>query len=92
MNRNQVFAIADKYGAFEFGDAQGDKRLAFAADVLAAHQRTRDAAPDLLEALHTCRSELWRLLDAKGVSPKDIRSWPEIVSADAAIAKATGAK
>lgn len=50
----------------------------------------RAAAPDLLAALKSCRSELWRLLDVKGVEPKAIRNWPEIAAADAAIAKATG--
>ena len=48
------------------------------------------AAPDLLEALRQARAEIWRLLDAKGIDPKQARNWPEIVEADAAIAKATG--
>ena len=48
------------------------------------------AAPDLLRELKAARSELWRLLDAKGISPEEARNWPEIVSADAAILKATG--
>ena len=52
LTREQVFTIAEKYGAFEFGDAQGDKRICFAADVIAAHQRLRDAAPEMLEALN----------------------------------------
>ena len=55
-----------------------------------ANARLIAAAPDLLEALQAARSELWRLLDAKGIHPKDIRQWPEALKADAAIAKATG--
>lgn len=42
----------------------------------------------LLEALRACRSEIWRLLDVKGIHPKDARQWPEIVAADKAIAAA----
>lgn len=51
MTRDQIFAVAEKYGAFEFGDARGDKRLAFAADLIAARERIRDAAPEMLKAL-----------------------------------------
>lgn len=47
------------------------------------------AAPDLLQALVAARAEIWRLLDAKGVEPKQAREWPEIVAAENAIAKAT---
>jgi hypothetical protein len=43
---------------------------------------------DLLAALKACRSEIWRLLDAKGITPETARLWPEIVISDAAIAKA----
>ena len=48
------------------------------------------AAPDLLDALQRARSEIWSLLDSKGVHPKHARNWPEILAADSAIAKATG--
>ncbi|QIM51595.1 hypothetical protein [Hydrogenophaga crocea] len=51
LTREQVLAIADKYGEFQYGDAQGHKRLEFAADVIAAHERIRAAAPDLLSVL-----------------------------------------
>lgn len=40
----------------------------------------------LLTALRQARSEIWRLLDAKGIDPKQARVWPEIVLADEAIA------
>lgn len=42
----------------------------------------------LVAALEAARSELWRLLDVKGVEPQEIRRWPEIVSCDAALALA----
>ena len=77
LTRGQVFAIADKYGEFQYGDAQGHKRIEFAADVIAAHQRIRDAAPELLEALIAMRDTLNRNGYATG-------------AADAVIAKATG--
>ncbi len=51
LTRSQVLAVAEKYGEFQYGDAQGDKRLAFAADLIAARKRIRDAAPELLAAL-----------------------------------------
>lgn len=36
LTDEQIFEIAEPFGAFEFGDAQGDKRLAFARAILAA--------------------------------------------------------
>lgn len=33
MTDQDIFNIAEQYGSFEYGDAQGDKRLAFARDV-----------------------------------------------------------
>lgn len=83
LTREQVFGIADKYGAFEFGDAQGDKRLAFAADVIAAHERIRIAAPDLLEALQGLVAVLNPEIHGSPNSPLE--------NARAAITKATGA-
>lgn len=56
-----------------------------------ANARLIASAPELLEALVAARSEIWRLLDAKGVEPKQARQWPEIVAAEFAIAKALGA-
>ena len=48
------------------------------------------AAPAMLEALEACRSEIWRLLDAKGLNAKTMSTWPEILLADAAIKAAKG--
>lgn len=53
-----------------------------------ANARLIAAAPDLLYALVAARSELWRLLDLRGIEPKQAREWPEIVRAEEAIAKA----
>lgn len=47
---------------------------------------------ELLAALKQARSEIWRLLDTKGVAPNVAKAWPEIMTADAAIARATGEK
>lgn len=47
------------------------------------------SAPALLATLRAARTELWRLLDAKGISPIDINGWPEIMLADSAISRAT---
>ncbi len=52
--------------------------------------RLIEQAPALLSALRAARLELWRLLDAKGIHPKDIREWPEIKLADATIEMAEG--
>ena len=46
----------------------------------------------MLVALERTRSEIWRLLDAKGVDPKAASEWPEIILADAAIAAAKAAR
>lgn len=84
LTRDQVFAVADKYGEFQYGDAQGDKRQQFAADLIAAHQRMRDAAPELLAALQELCA-----LEADGMQAAEsaIESWGR---ARAALAKATG--
>lgn len=81
LTSEQVFDIAEKYGAFEFGDAQGDKRLAFAADVVAAHERIRAAAPVLLKALQGLVAVLNPEIQGSPNSPLEI--------ARAAIALAT---
>jgi hypothetical protein len=87
LNREQIFAIAEPYGAFEFGDAQGHKRLEFAADVIAAHERLRDAAPDLLEALIL----MVRTHDEPAESLlQEMKEQKWLDQARAAISKATG--
>ncbi len=58
LTNDQVLAIAEKYGEFMYGDAQGHKRIEFAAEIVAARERIRDAAPDLLAALKAILSEV----------------------------------
>ena len=82
LARAHVLAIAEKYGQFEYGDAQGHKRLEFAADVIAARERIRDVSPELLEAL-TVMSERFTIN-----KPGDYEVWHH---ARALIAKANGA-
>jgi hypothetical protein len=37
LTDEQIFELAEPFGEFQFGDAQGDKRLAFARAIEAAH-------------------------------------------------------
>ena len=37
LTREEVFEIAEPFGEFRYGDAQGDKRIAFASAIEAAH-------------------------------------------------------
>ena len=40
LSREEIFDLAEPFGAFEYGDAQGDKRIAFARAVeRAAYER-----------------------------------------------------
>ena len=40
LTNDEIFVLAEPFGAFEFGDAQGDKRIAFARAVeRAAYER-----------------------------------------------------
>lgn len=81
LTRDQVLAIAEKYGEFQFGDAQGDKRIAYAAEVIEARERIRDAAPDLLDVV-----QRYAAMDRQeGRTDNNL-----FRSAVAAIAKATG--
>jgi hypothetical protein len=93
LTSSQVLNIAEKYGAFEFGDAQGDKRLAYAADVIVAHERVRDAAPVLLQALIDLETEFRKIYPIYYYSDP----WAHdrnlaLKAAQQAIAKATEAK
>jgi hypothetical protein len=70
-----------KYQAYKAEwSAKYDKRVADAHKI-AVHD-------ELVAVLEMARSEIWTLLDAKGVAPKDAILWPEIVTCDAAILKA----
>jgi hypothetical protein len=37
LSDEQIFDLAEPFGAFEYGDAQGDKRIAFARAIEAVH-------------------------------------------------------
>ena len=44
LTDEEIFTVADPFGAFEYGDAQGHKRLAFARAAIAAHEAKRGKA------------------------------------------------
>lgn len=91
LSRNQVLSIAEKYGEFAHGDAQGHKRIDFAGDVIAAHKRIRDAAPELLDMLEAWQSVCERIIDQYGgfvVAGVDFVALG--IATRAAIAKAKG--
>ena len=37
LTRDRIFEIAEEFGEFQYGDAQGDKRIGFARAIEAAH-------------------------------------------------------
>ena len=51
LSRDQVFALNERHGWFQFGDAQSDVSNAFANDAIAMHENMRQAAPELFKAL-----------------------------------------
>lgn len=63
LTNEQVQALNEKHGWFKHGDAQSDVSRAFANDAVAAYERARSAAPELLEACQTF-SEWLRREDA----------------------------
>ena len=84
ISKSEACEVAEKYGAFQDRDAQGDSRHEFANDVIRRHERIREAAPMLLEALTHLIGEAaahpGRTLDNTGA----------LILARAAIAEATG--
>lgn len=56
LSNEQVQALNEKHGWFKHGDAQSDVSRAFANDAVAAYERVRAAAPDLLAALERIAS------------------------------------
>ncbi|MDB5887052.1 MAG: hypothetical protein JWR74_3223 [Polaromonas sp.] len=79
MSKADACEIALPFGSFEYRDAQGDSRHAFANAVIERHERIRAAAPELLVALQACLS-YGSMTGDEWVTDK----------AYAAIAKATG--
>ena len=51
LTKDQVYELNEKYGYFEFGDAQADKSNEFAKDVVIKYKAMQEAAPELYEAL-----------------------------------------
>ena len=94
LTSDQVHALNEKHGWFQFADAQSEVSRAFAQDAIAMHERIRAAAPELLEALEKCMEALSYYDNnltsefATGVSPEA----PVVIRAQrlgaAAIAKA----
>ncbi len=77
LSNEQIQALNEKHGYFEFADARGDVSRAFAQDAIDMHERLRAAAPELLAALRNFVDGCSTSVDAASV-------------ARAAIAKAEG--
>lgn len=58
LTTNQMDNLLDKYGCFEFGDAQGDKRRGFAADVLHEYFQICSEAMAIVKDSNTTPREL----------------------------------
>lgn len=104
LTKDQVFQLNEKFGWFQFQDAQGDVSRAFAQEAIAMHERIRDAAPELLAALqaavaviedyraYTHDGDPWKE-DARTMGEMEIDDYDNDGRLDAAralIAKATG--
>ena len=48
LSEDQVYALNQRHGWFQYGDAQSDVSNAFANDAIDMYERIRSAAPDLL--------------------------------------------
>jgi len=97
LSPEQVQALNEKHGWFQYGDAQSDVSNAFANDAVALHESIRNAAPALLSDLIEAESTLRRyaaLHWAKGTAESDAKAIVNCDPADrleATIHKATGA-
>ena len=81
LTKEQVYALNERHGWFEYGDAQSDKSRAFAQDAIAMHERIRSSAQELLAALIECTEHLEWSTEQGGVAYRN---------ALAIIVKATG--
>lgn len=84
LSADHINKLAEPFGAFEFGDAQGDKTRAFAQVVIDAHERVRQAAPDLMAALQGLLADIEGLIDeSEGVAGLhlngDVADWGSLV-------------
>jgi len=103
LTNEQVKALNEKHGWFKHGDAQSDVSRAFANDAVAVYERVRNAAPEMMEALHEGRraigdhnapNDCYATGPLTGNHYRDLVECPAcsfIAMYDAAIAKAGGA-
>jgi|GEM_PF-3627273 len=87
LTKVQVFNLNERYGWFQYGDAQGGVSMAFAQDAIEAYERTRRAGPELLAALEKLVQQV-----ESGYFDHIATDHPNsaVITARAAIAKATG--
>lgn len=71
LTPEQVFELNEKFGWFQYGDAQSDVSKAFAQAAIEKHERIRAAAPDLLLAAQEAM-RLVELLEVLAGSHADI--------------------
>ena len=79
LTAKQVFALNEKHGWFQFGDAQSDVSKTFAQDAIVLHEKIRAAAPELLKVLTDLRDAI------------EAGKEPALADANRAIRKAGGA-
>ena len=89
LTEEQVFSLNEKHGWFQFGDAQSDVSKAFAQDAIAAHERIREAAADLLAELQAIADANPNNWDAPLNGTRSFQEWAQS-RARAAVQKATG--
>lgn len=87
LTPDQVYALNEKHGWFQFGDAQSDVSRAFAQDAIAMHERIRAAAQDMLAALESIES---MYDDSVSVGDLAMRLYEARCIARLVIAKVTG--
>jgi len=71
LSREQVLALNEKHGWFQYGDAQSDVSRAFAQDAIEVHERQRAAAPEMLAALRETQIALGLMLNYHGQGTAD---------------------
>jgi hypothetical protein len=89
LSNEQVQALNEKHGWFQFRDAQSDVSRAFAQDAIEMHERMRAAAPELLDVLVAICAQSERVRGPD--NPRHPEPQALYERAKAAIAQATGA-
>jgi hypothetical protein len=92
LSNDQVHALNEKHGWFQFRDAQSDVSRAFAQDAIEMHERMRAAAPELLRELRASRTFIQAALDeeAERTDHMSVSTLDLARRIDLAILKATG--